>query len=76
MGDALPFTNMETLRSENHEDGTYYYADVTEDGQIIVVNTVLRHDLADPGVQSDQHPAGKYSPFCGAGLKKERKNLL
>lgn len=40
MGGALPFTNMETLQSENYEDGTYYYADVTEDGQIIVVNTV------------------------------------
>lgn len=40
MGGALPFTNMQTLQSENYEDGTYYYADVTEDGQIIVVNTV------------------------------------
>ena len=50
MGDALPFTNMEALQSENRADGTYYYADVTEDGQIIVVNTVLRHDLADPPV--------------------------
>ena len=58
MGDALPFTNIETLQSENRADGTYYYADVTEDGQIIVVNTVLRHDLADPGVQADRHPAG------------------
>ena len=58
MGDALPFTNIETLQSENRADGTYYYADVTEDGQIIVVNTVLRHDLADPGVQADRQPAG------------------
>ena len=41
MSDALPFTNMETLQSENHEDGTYYYVYVAEDGLIIVVNTVL-----------------------------------
>lgn len=42
MGGALPFTNMQTLQSENNEDGTYYYADVTEDGQIIVINTVFQ----------------------------------
>lgn len=42
MGGALPFTNMETLQSENYEDGTYYYADVTEDGQITVVSTVYQ----------------------------------
>lgn len=41
-GGALPFTNMETLQSENHDDGTYYYADATEDGRIMVVNTVRR----------------------------------
>ena len=35
MGDALPFTNMETLQSEDHEDGTYYCADVTEDGETL-----------------------------------------
>lgn len=49
MSDALPFTNMETLQSENHEDGTYYYSDITEDGQIIVVNTVLPRNFADDG---------------------------
>ena len=46
MGGAFPFTNMETLQAENYEDGTYYYADVTEDGMTIVVNTVLPHDSA------------------------------
>ena len=40
MGGALPFTNMQTLQSENNEDGTYYYEDTTEDGHIVVVNTV------------------------------------
>ena len=47
MGGALPFTNMETLLSENFEDGTYYYADVTEDGLTTVVNAVLSRDDAD-----------------------------
>ena len=40
MGGELPFTDMETLQSEIHEDSTYYYADATEDGRIMVVNTV------------------------------------
>ena len=45
MCDALPFANMENLQSETHEDGTYYYmdvADVTESGQIFVVNTAVQ----------------------------------
>lgn len=37
---AVPFTNMETLRAENYDDGTYYYEDIAEDGLIRVVNTV------------------------------------
>ena len=42
MGGALPFTNMETQQSETHEDGTYYYAAVAEDGWVMVVNTVMQ----------------------------------
>ncbi len=38
MGGALPFTNMQNLRTENNEDGTYRYEDFTQDGQILVVN--------------------------------------
>lgn len=38
MGGALPFTNMQDLLSENHDDGTYRYEDITEDGQLLVVN--------------------------------------
>lgn len=49
MIDALPFPKMKTLQSENREDGTYYYADATEDGQIMVVNTVLQSQCADDG---------------------------
>ena len=44
----LPFTNMETQQSETYEDGTYYYADVAEDGLVKVVNTVTqRHWVHD-----------------------------
>lgn len=46
-GGALPFINMETLQSQNHEDGTYYYADITEDGMTTVVNTVLQNHMGD-----------------------------
>lgn len=38
MGGALPFTNMQNLLSENHDDGTYRYEDITEDGQLLAVN--------------------------------------
>ena len=38
MGGALPFTNMQKPLSENHDDETYRYEDVTEDGQLLVVN--------------------------------------
>ena len=38
MGGALPFTNMQNLLSENHDDGTYRSEDITEDGQLLVVN--------------------------------------
>lgn len=41
----LPFANVEVLQSETYEDGTYYYADVAEDGLIQVVNTVLLRDF-------------------------------
>lgn len=37
MGGALPFTNMQNLLSENHDDGTYRYEDITEDGQLLFV---------------------------------------
>ena len=50
MGGGLPFTNMENLESENYADGTYYYADATEDGMTIIVNTVFVKD-ADTDVQ-------------------------
>lgn len=40
LGGALPFTKMQTLRADRYMDGTYYYADATEDGKIVVVDAV------------------------------------
>lgn len=39
-GRSAALTNMQNLRTENNEDGTYRYEDFTQDGQILVVNTV------------------------------------
>ena len=64
MGGALPFTDMESLQSENREDGTYYYADSTEDGHIIVVNTVLTNDSKD-----DSQTVEDYLISCALGLR-------
>ena len=50
MGGALPFTNMQNLLSENHDDGTYRYEDITEDGQLLVVN-VAEQSCFVPDVQ-------------------------
>lgn len=63
MNGALPFTNMETLRSENNEDGTYYYSDVAEDGLVVVVNTVLHRDLSD-----DTKTLEEYLTECALSL--------
>ena len=65
MSDALPFTNMETQQLENHEDGTYYYEDVAEDGLIIVVNTVLPRNLVD-----DAQTLEDYLTDCALDLRK------
>lgn len=42
----LPFANVESLQAETNEDGTYYYADMAEDGLIKVVNTVQPRDFS------------------------------
>ena len=45
--DEPPFADMKPIQSEVREDGTYYYADATENGQITVVNTVLQNQRDD-----------------------------
>ena len=63
MGGALPFTNMQNLLSENHDDGTYRYEDITEDGQLLVVNTAEQSCFV-PDVQE----LGDYLATCALSL--------
>lgn len=62
-GGALPFTNMRNLRADNNEDGTYHYEDITEDGQIIVVNAAEQSRFV-PDVQD----LGDYLSACALAL--------
>ena len=71
MGDALPFNNVETLESEKHEDGTYYFADMAEDGLVVVVNTVLPRDL-----ENDTQTPEEYLTDCALSLDKSNSCVL
>lgn len=71
MSDALPFANIETLQSENHEDGTYYYEDMAEDGLVLVVNTVLPRNLVD-----DAQTLEDYLTGCALDLGKANTDRL
>ncbi len=42
----LPFANVEALQAQTNEDGTYYCADMAEDGLIKVVNTAQPRDFS------------------------------
>ena len=70
-GGALPFTNMQNLLTENYEDGTYRYEDLTEDGQLLVVNTAEPSCFA-PDVQSLQ----EYLTACALSLSDSQTNSL
>lgn len=63
MGGALPFTNMQSLLAENHDDGTYRYEDTTGDGQLLVVNTAEQSCFV-PDVQD----LGDYLTACAISL--------
>ncbi len=63
VGGALPFTNMENLKAENYEDGTYFYADATEDGETIVINTVRASELGEQDL-------AKYLTACAVSLSE------
>ncbi len=63
MGGALPFTHMQSLLAEEHDDGTYRYEDITEDGQLLVVNTAERTSFV-PDVQE----LGDYLSACALSL--------
>ena len=62
-GGVLPFTDMRNLRADNIEDGTYHYEDITEDGQIIVVNAAEQSRFV-PDVQD----LGDYLSACALSL--------
>ena len=63
MGGALPFTHMQSLLAEEHDDGTYRYEDITEDGQLLVVNAAERSSFV-PEVQE----LGDYLSACALSL--------
>ena len=54
MGGALPFTGMESVTAETYPDGTYFYQDVTQDGQTDVFNVCQLSRITD-GVDEDDY---------------------
>ena len=54
MGGALPFTGMESVTAENYPDGTYFYQDVTQDGQTDIFNVCQPNRITD-GVDEDDY---------------------
>ena len=54
MGGALHFTGMESVTAENYPDGTYFYQDVTQDGQTDVFNVCQPNRITD-GVDEDDY---------------------
>lgn len=54
MGGALPFTGMESVTAETYPDGTYFYQDVTQDGQMDVFNVCQPNRIID-GVDEDDY---------------------
>ena len=54
MGGALPFTGMESVTAETYPDGTYFYQDVTQDGQTDVFNVCQANRITD-GVDEDDY---------------------
>lgn len=69
MGGALPFTNMQNLLSENHDDGTYRYEDITEDGQLLVVNTAEQSCFVPDVQELDDYLTACALSLSDAGMK-------
>ena len=66
MGGALPFTGMESVTAENYPDGTYFYQDVTQDGQMDVFNVCQPNRITD-GVDEDlSYPVYRITFTTGA----------
>ena len=62
MGGALPFTNMQNLKTENHDDGGYYYEDMTQDSSTVIINS------AYPSTQAEGQSAEDYAVATATAL--------
>lgn len=62
MGGALPFTNMQNLKTENYDDGGYYYEDMTQDGNTVIINS------AYPTTQAEGQSAEDYAVATATAL--------
>ena len=62
MGGALPFTNMQNLKTENYDDGGYYYEDMTQDSSTVIINS------AYPSTQSEGQSAEDYAVATATAL--------
>ena len=62
MGSALPFTNMQNLKTENYDDGGYYYEDMTQDSSTVIINS------AYPSTQAEGQSAEDYAVATATAL--------
>lgn len=62
MGGALPFTNMQNLKTENHDDGGYYYEDMTQDSSTVIINS------AYPTTQAEDQSLEEYAVATATAL--------
>lgn len=62
MGGALPFTNMQNLKTENYDDGGYYYEDMTQDSSTVIINS------AYPSTQAEGQSAEDYAVATATAL--------
>ena len=62
MGGALPFTNMQNLKTENYDDGGYYYEDMTQDSSTVIINS------AYPTTQAEGQSAEDYAVATATAL--------
>lgn len=71
MCDSIPFTDTKNLIFDNYDDGTYYYEDMTEDGMVILINTVMPHDFLN-----DTRSIEEYMTDCALELCDSEPCLL
>ncbi len=72
MGGASPFAGMLSLESQNYSDGTYYYEDMTEDSQIVVINTVYESQLTNGWNDPEEYLKAAALDLAGADAYEMR----